>query len=362
MRSGLWLVSLALLVILGGFGLERALGSDSPSARFVSHEAQGGAQSDSDAPGEVPRAHTSAFSDTARTQLSAPRSTPPATPTPDGPLPHGAPCDSTQRAAAAVARARIQSTFTRAPLDSGRATVYADPSVPSWIAELTSRAIPLAARAVSTRLGLNSAAPDVYLYRDAEQLREGVCVSPSTVAYYDGAIHVAPSSRGWETSSWQAVVKSLRHELVHHVFFSHGIRRPVWFQEGVAMLVENPRDGDSEWAKWLPTARLLRTDQMVQTFPQAVSAAEAEAFYGQAFAMTVFLEKLCKNRESCDVAELVHALESGATAPDTLFDWAVSRRGSDLARTARLPLWDDYVENGLRFAPATKLAISQRRD
>lgn len=258
-----------------------------------------------------------------------------------------------------MVRARIRSTFTRTPFDPGRATVYADPSVPSWAADLTSRALPLAARAVSMRLGLSSAAPDVYLYRDAEQLREGVCVSPSTVAFYDGAIHVAPSSRRWE---WQAIVKGLRHELVHHVFFSHGIHRPVWFQEGVAMLVENPRDGDSEWTKWLPTARLLRTDQMVQTFPQGVSAAEAEAFYGQAFAMTVFLEKLCKTRESCDVAELVHALESGATSPDTLFDWAVSRRGSDLVRTAHLPLWDDYLENGLRFAPATAIAISQRRD
>jgi hypothetical protein len=148
---------------------------------------------------------------------------------------------------------------------------------------------------------------------------------------------------------------------LHHVLFSHGIHRPVWFQEGVAMLVEDMRDGDSESGKWL-TARLLRTDQMVQTFPQTVSAAEAEAFYGQALTMTVFLEKLCKNRESCDVAELVHALERGATTPDTLFDWAVSRRGSDLVRTARLSLWDDYVENGLRFAPATEIAISQRRD
>ena len=57
--------------------------------------------------------------------------------------------------------------------------------------------------------------------------------------------------------------------------------------------------------------------------------------------------------------ELAKALKSGRTTPERLFEWVIYRRGSDLFRTARLPLWDDYVEHGT-FAPETLEALLAR--
>ena len=54
------------------------------------------------------------------------------------------------------------------------------------------------------------------------------------------------------------------------------------------------------------------------------------------------------------------ALRSGAATPETLFDWTVARRASDLVSTARLPLWDDYVLNR-GFGAATQAALARRR-
>jgi hypothetical protein len=69
--------------------------------------------------------------------------------------------------------------------------------------------------------------------------------------------------------------------------------------------------------------------------------------------------RLCLARPDCGPKELVEALQSGRATPETLFDWAISRRASDLVRTARLPLWDDYVEHG-NFARATLDALLHR--
>jgi hypothetical protein len=57
--------------------------------------------------------------------------------------------------------------------------------------------------------------------------------------------------------------------------------------------------------------------------------------------------------------ELVVALASGQANPETLFRWAISRRGSDLFRMTNLPLWDDYVERG-DFAPPTEAELLKR--
>jgi hypothetical protein len=264
--------------------------------------------------------------------------------------PHDAPCDPRSSAEAARAQERIKATFTRVAAPPGNASLYFDPAVPDAVVQKLLYALARIEGLVSARLGLSSTAPDVYLYRSPTELRAGVCVSPKTVSYYDGVIHLAIDPA-------DDLLKSLKHEYVHHALFSHAIRRPVWFQEGVAMLIGD----ENEWSRWRPKGPLLPPERMVQTFPQAASAEEAEAFYGQAFAMTVFLNKLCENDASCDLSDLVRALETGAARPETLFDWAVNQRGSDLVRTARLPLWDDYVANGMQFGPGTTTAIWARR-
>jgi hypothetical protein len=75
--------------------------------------------------------------------------------------------------------------------------------------------------------------------------------------------------------------------------------------------------------------------------------------------MVEFLDRLCRAEENCNLKALVDALKNGQATPDTLFDWAVSKRGSDLVRTSALPLWDDYVVHQ-DFALATKLALLRR--
>ncbi len=266
------------------------------------------------------------------------------------PLAHDGPCGPQLSADTARAREEVRSKFNRIAAPPGNATLYFDPSVPQITVQKLLDALAHIDGLISTRLGLSSSAPDVYLYRNAEQLRQGVCVSPRTVSYYDGAIHLAVDPR-------DDLLNSLKHEYTHHALFSHGLRRPVWFQEGAAMLL----GGERQWLGWRPKGALLPIDSMVQTFPQTASAESAEAFYGQAFAMTVFLNELCENSAPCGLPDLVNALASGAVKPEALFDWAVSKRGADLVRTARLPLWDDYVANGLQLSPDTTKAIAARR-
>ena len=265
------------------------------------------------------------------------------------PSPDGGRCGAQFVAGASGARAPIRVQFSRVAAPTGKGSVYFDPSVPhAAVDELLDELTRMDAL-MKARLGLSSSAPDVFLYKNAEQLRQGVCVSPRTVSYYDGAIHLALDANDDLSSS-------LRHEYTHHALFSHGIRRPVWFQEGVAMMI----GGELQWFAWHPKRPLLPMQSMVRAFPQTADAESAEAFYGQAFAMTAFLNQLCKRRKHCSLRDFVTALENGVE-PERLFDWAVSERGADLVRTARLPLWDDYVANGLQLSRATAQALEERR-
>ncbi|MEP7053036.1 MAG: hypothetical protein ABJB12_21910 [Pseudomonadota bacterium] len=243
--------------------------------------------------------------------------------------------------------------MTRIAVEPGHFAIYVGTGIPALLIQHLPQRLLALNSSVAERLGLSSTPPDVYVYATSAQLREGVCVSPATVAYYDGAIHLALTPHD---DAYSELFGSLRHELVHHVLFSHGIRRPVWFQEGAAMIIAE----EWHWFSWHPKARLLRPEQMVATFPQTTSAEEANAFYGQAFAMTTFLKSLCRKRKSCSLADLTQALASGAATPETLFDWATRRYGSDLIGTTLLPLWDDFVQNGFELAPATESALQQR--
>jgi hypothetical protein len=75
--------------------------------------------------------------------------------------------------------------------------------------------------------------------------------------------------------------------------------------------------------------------------------------------MAELIERLCLNRSASNIAELVAALASSAATPDSLFAWGLARRGSDLFRSTRLSLWDDYVQHG-DFPPAAKKALLAR--
>jgi len=211
------------------------------------------------------------------------------------------------------------------------------------------------ARAVTEgRLGLDASPPLLYLYASVETLRANACVNSSAVAYYDGAVHLAMNRA---EDHYLALKHSLVHEYVHHVLFMNGIEQPMWFQEGTALLLA----GEHAWFNWRPAGRMLPSSAMVHDFPQTASPEFTEAFYGQSFRMVTFLNDLCWRRKDCSFArDLVAALKNGRATPDTLFDWAVSERGTDLFASTRLPLWDDYVENGFAFSAATEAARGRR--
>jgi hypothetical protein len=140
------------------------------------------------------------------------------------------------------------------------------------------------------------------------------------------------------------------------VLVSNGIGRPIWFQEGAAMTFahDQPQGYYDRWRK-----NPIDLEQMVETFPNTAPLEIATTFYAQAYAMMDFLDRLCLTRTACGTAELVRALQNGSATPETLFDWAVAQSGSDLVHTARLSLWEDYVEHG-NFPPATMDALLAR--
>lgn len=98
---------------------------------------------------------------------------------------------------------------------------------------------------------------------------------------------------------------------------------------------------------------------MVEGPPPGASAQVTRAFLAQAVIMVELLERLCLARSDCGSAELVGALASRAATPETLFGWAIARRGSDLFRSTRVSLWDDYAQYG-DFLPATKEVLLGR--
>jgi hypothetical protein len=214
------------------------------------------------------------------------------------------------------------------------------------------------------RLGIEASPPWIYLYASVETLRAHACVNSSSIGYYDGAIHLAVTS---PDVSYGKLNQTLRHEYVHHVLIRNGIELPTWFQEGTALLVA----GELSWLNWHPAGPMLSSSEMVRAFPETASPDQTQALYGQAFRMVTFLNYLCWHRnarpttaladQNCHFArDLVAALKSGRATPDTLFDWAIAERGTDLFATTPLPLWDDYVQHGFSFSPATEAARLRR--
>jgi hypothetical protein len=246
-------------------------------------------------------------------------------------------------------RAQYLGTFV--PVVMADSTLYVERSIPTERVVAIRDGVQHVKAQVERALGLESATPTIFLYPSVEALRKYACVNSSAVAYYDGAIHLVAVPQNFEP------ILSLKHEYVHHALISNGITRPIWLQEGAAMITS----GEFEWGlrPWSWKDHPLSMQQMVRAFPNTANEAFAQAYYGQAFAMVRFLDRLCLGEANCTLRTLVGALKSGRATPDTLFDWAVSERGSDLIRTSGLPLWDDYIIHQ-DFAPATKRALLQR--
>ncbi len=241
-------------------------------------------------------------------------------------------CSDPSRSGPLSPRARYLATFIATPL--GLAVVYRDPEVDASLPGITQK--DLAKIQHRTGTGLEAPFPAIYLYRSVEALREHSCASANAVAYYDGAIHVAG----------RYPLRDLQHEYTHHVLVANGIERPLWLQEGLAMRAarEEQHETQAAWLTWKDHP--LSMERMVNLFPTTADPEEAATLYGQAYHMTHMLERLCLARSGCGPMELFDALRSGEATPETLFEWAVRRRGNDLVATTHLPVWEDYLAHG----------------
>jgi hypothetical protein len=264
---------------------------------------------------------------------------------PDLPWRHPGMCAEGASVEVEEARARYLGTFV--PTAAWHTTIYADPRASPQAIESVRSRLELIHEFSAAQIGLDSEPPPIYVYPSVEQLRAYSCTSKIAVSYYDGAIHLAANDATLEAS--------LRHEYAHHVLVN-GITGPMWFQEGAAMAFGGDCPSNA-WQLW--RGHPFDPRQMISGFPHSASLETATEFNAQACIMMEFLERLCLTLHDCGTNELANALTSGEATPDTLFNWAISRRGADLFRTTNLPLWDDYAERG-DFAPPTKAVLLHR--
>jgi len=253
---------------------------------------------------------------------------------------------------------RMQYLETFVPTVTENTTIASAPSVPIEAVAAIENELRRVQISIQARLGLNSVPPTIYIYPSVALLREYAC-APGSVAYYDGAIHLAvvpPNPRF--PHDYADTIQNLKHEYVHHALMSNGITRPIWFQEGEAMMIANEQEWSLRPLTW--KAHALPLEQMVLYFPDTTNVALTQAFYGQAYLMVEFLDRLCVGRPTgCGARELVDALKTGRADAATLFDWAVAERGRDLVTTPGLPLWEDYLKNG-NFSAAQETTLLER--
>ena len=202
-------------------------------------------------------------------------------------------------------------------------------------------------------LHLSSPLPTVYLHETPQALRAHACVNDAAIAYYDGAIHVAPTEDG----SWRELWRTLAHEYIHHLLQTHDIQRPIWFQEGAAMAFAREIS-----RSWRFSMRPVELEQMNDGFPRSASAQFAQAFYGQAYVMLTFLDDLCRTgRQDCQSApELVQVLREGTATPEKLFEWALRRWAGDIPGS-RLSLLEDYVAADFKLSLGLTAAARAHR-
>ena len=218
-----------------------------------------------------------------------------------------------------------------------RIALYADAAVSPKLLNQVANSAEVATTDIISALDLKPSLPTIYVHRNVELLRANSCVGAPTVAFYDGAVHLADLSR--QPGGQLEMGRSLRHELTHHTLMTHGIRQPIWLQEGLAMHVAGERDFLD--APIVPSGIDLR--EMVDGFPHTAPPEHAERFYSQAYAMVDYLSELCGRRMGCGQRDMVEALRSGTSSPSALFVWAIQQYQPD-SREPALKLWQTHLE------------------
>jgi hypothetical protein len=215
--------------------------------------------------------------------------------------------------------------------------LYADAAISAQVLNYVAMAAVRAPGQIAAAIGLEPSLPIVYVHRNVELLRANSCVGSSSVAFYDGALHLVDLSQhpGGLAEMWRSLV----HELTHHALMTHGIREPIWLQEGLAMHVAGERD----FLDAAIVAPGIDLREMVDGFPHTAPPEHAERFYGQAYAMVDYLGELCGRRMACGHRDMVEALRSGTSSPSALFVWAIQQY-QPASRGPALRLWQAHLE------------------
>lgn len=244
------------------------------------------------------------------------------------------------------------------PTPVWRTVVYTHADTPAEAIASVTRHLESVHREAVNDLGLSARPAEVYVHPTAESMRQNSCAKANALAYYDGAIHLAPPPPVKPPTTASRFEKelqtSLRHEYVHHVLVDNGIGRPIWLQESLAMRFAGEVTFDTAWR-----AHPLPLRDMVDRLP-STSAPEVEhTFYPQAATMLLVLDRLCIGLEDCGHKQLPEALRQGRATPETLFEWTVEQRAQELLTTTPEALFLDYVARN-DFSPQMLNALLAR--
>jgi hypothetical protein len=217
--------------------------------------------------------------------------------------------------ARAAARQELLRTFRRDEV--GGLLIAHDPEVPPAALQTIAFAIGRTRQFANWLLGWSPQQfpPPINVYRSAEQLRSVACVNLSSVAYYDGSIHLSGDARFTATTIQQQAA----HEYVHHVLTAMGVSRPAWLHEGLAMQI-----AEETWFR-KPSMGLVERlarehlpfDALVDLMPHAArDDQQADLAFYQSYLMVGLLRQ---RLGSSGIRELLDDLAWGRLSPEQAF-------------------------------------------
>lgn len=229
-------------------------------------------------------------------------------------------------------RQALLSSFALMTLSGAR--VFYDPSVPAERVLVVGEALAAGRQQAVKLLGPEAvvAAPDVYLYANAEALRDTSCANQVTAGYYDGSLHLHAEDPELE--------KTVVHENIHHVLNQLGVPKPMWLHEGLAMFAakerwwQDPRLGLAQWLR----AQHLPFDGLALAFPHSSDERFAFGVYYQSLRMVEFVFTRSPSRDG--IYRLVAGLRDGSIAPQRAFAQA-SGVGSEALELQ----WRAFIES-----------------
>jgi hypothetical protein len=199
-------------------------------------------------------------------------------------------------------------------IELGDVTISRAPEVSLWALDAVADGIVRSAALCRRMLGHRPFPPPLFVYADRTQMLAGSCANQASVAYFDGAIHVAAGP----DLERDEIEKSASHEYVHHVLLEMGLGGPMWLQEGLAAHVADEtwwRDPEVGVVAWLATSH-LPFGELVEAFPHTCDEPYALRVYAQSLMM---VRIIVASRGEAQLRWLAESLAEGDVMPADAF-------------------------------------------